>query len=221
MLPAERLVLIDLENVVGFRPKPRTLRTRVTALLDAVGPFHHAVAAYAGGDLNDDPIASMLAALGVAPLRIPPGPDNAETALLAHARRMQVEGCVQFTVCSSDHAFATLASGPSAQVEVLVWEGQPVSTKLSAAVDHVRFLPRPGVDDIAEHPPQVPPGPEPPSAVSPPVGDGHQLLVSLAAGLLIGLGMTIGHRVADLFLPEWRRGRGYTAITTPAEADRP
>lgn len=144
MLPDDRLVLIDLENVVGFRPKPRTLRDRVSALLTAAGPHHHAVAAYATDDLADDPTASLLAALGVAPLRVLPGPDAAETALLAHAKRMRAEGCTHFTVCSSDRAFAALADTDTVHLDVLIWHGQPVSARLEHVAEQVRRLPRPG-----------------------------------------------------------------------------
>lgn len=206
MLPTDRLVLIDLENVVGFRPKPRTLRARITALLDAAGPRHHAVAAYAAEDAEDDPTASALACLNVAPLRVSPVPDAAETALLAHARRMQAEGCVLFTVCSSDRAFASLADGESAQVEVLIWEGQPVSSKLEQVVNHVRRLPRPGTEaSITE--PTMPAAL--PSAAAPVLyrqgRPARQPLDSLTAGLVTGIGIALGHRLADEFLS--RRGR--------------
>ncbi|MDT8913738.1 hypothetical protein [Amycolatopsis sp. PS_44_ISF1] len=135
-------MLIDLENVVGFRPKRRTLRTRMTALLEAAGPRHHAVAAYASLEDTDDVTASTLAALGVAPLRVTPAPDAAELALLAHARRMQADGCASFTVCSGDHAFAVLGDADALTLDVLVWQGQPVATGLAAVADHVRRLPR-------------------------------------------------------------------------------
>lgn len=199
MLPTDRLVLIDLENVVGFRAKPRTLRARVTALLDAAGPRHHAVAAYAADDGQDDPTASALAALGVAPLRVPPGPDATETALLAHARRMRAEGCVLFTVCSSDHAFAILADTEAARVEVLIWQGQPVSAKLTQAVDHVRRLPRPGAS------PDKPQTREAVTEDADPVPRQHtrsggQPLSSLTTGLLTGIGISLGHRLIDALL---------------------
>lgn len=205
MLPTDRLVLIDLENVVGFRPKRRTLRARIIALLDAAGPHHHAVAAYAAEDAEDDPTASALACLKVAPLRVLPGPDAAETALLAHARRMQAEGCVLFTVCSSDRAFASLADGESAQVEVLIWEGQPVSSKLEQVVNHVRRLPRPGTEAAITEPTK----PALPSA-APAMRHrqdrrNRQPLGGLTAGFVTGIGIALGHRLADELLS--RRGR--------------
>ncbi|MFE3170073.1 hypothetical protein ACFXPA_04740 [Amycolatopsis sp. NPDC059090] len=152
MLQTDRVVLVDLENVVGFRPKRQTLRTRMTALLDAARPWHHAVAAYACIDDADDATASTLAALGVAPLRVTPGPDAAELALLAHARRMQADGCARFTVCSGDHAFAVLGEADASTLEVLVWQGQPVAAGLTAAADHVRRLPRLGDGGILVRP---------------------------------------------------------------------
>ncbi|MCE7011810.1 hypothetical protein LWC34_54700 [Kibdelosporangium philippinense] len=206
MLPTDRLVLIDLENVVGFRPKPRTLRARITALLDAAGPHHHAVAAYAADDAEDDLTASALACLNVAPLRVPPRPDAAETALLAHARRMQAEGCMLFTICSSDRAFASLTNGESAQVDVLIWEGQPVSTKLEQVVNHVRRLPRPGAEASTAEPTM--PTALPDAAAPMRYREGRptrQPLDRLTAGLITGIGIALGHRLADELLS--RRGK--------------
>lgn len=208
MLPTDRLVLIDLENVVGFRPKPRTLRARVTALLDAAGPHHHAVAAYATDDIEDDPTASTLASLGIAPLRTLPGPDAAETMLLAHARRMQAEGCVLFTVCSSDRAFAALADSETARVEVLAWEGQPVSAKLAEAADHVRTLPRPGAVTLADRAPvpaTVPARPDPLPRQH--IRHTSAMLPDVVTGIFIGVGIALGHRFTDLFLPGHRHHR--------------
>lgn len=206
MLPTDRLVLIDLENVVGFRPKPRTLRARITALLDAAGPRHHAVAAYAADDADDDPTASALACLSVAPLRVPHGPDAAETALLAHARRMQAEGCVLFTVCSSDRAFAALTDGESAQVDVLIWEGQPVSSKLEQVVNHIRRLPRPRADVSIAEPTMAAALPDDAPPMRYRLGHpARQQLGRLTGGLVTGIGIALGHRLADVVLS--RQGR--------------
>jgi hypothetical protein len=107
---SRRLLLIDLENSVGPSPRPAVLRSRVQALLAAAGPTHHAVAGYASADLTDDPTASMLAQLGVAPLRTSPAPDSADAVLLAHARRAyDAVGCRTFVVASADRRFAELA----------------------------------------------------------------------------------------------------------------
>ncbi|MGH4022625.1 MAG: hypothetical protein ACRDT0_25995 [Pseudonocardiaceae bacterium] len=206
MLTTDRLVLIDLENVVGFRSKPRTLRARITALLDAAGPRHHAVAAYAANDAEDDPTASALACLNVAPLRVPPGPDAAETALLAHARRMQAEGCVLFTVCSSDRAFASLADSESAQVDVLIWEGQPVSSKLEQVVNHVHRLPRPGAEaSITEPTSNAALSDDAPAMRYRQGRPAGWPLGGLTAGLITGIGIGLGHRLADELLS--RRGK--------------
>lgn len=211
MLPTDRLVLIDLENVVGFRPKPRTLRARVTALLDAAGPHHHAVAAYAVDDAGDDPIASALACLGVAPLRVAPGPDAAETALLAHAKLMQAEGCVLFTVCSSDHAFTALADTDAARIEVVIWQGQPVSGKLATVVDHVRRLPRPGTGSPAEESPRSMAAPKETDPVLRPRRPvvGQPVLSTVAGAVVIGVGIALGHRLADAVAGrvQWDRPR--------------
>lgn len=208
VLPTDRVVLIDLENVVGFRPRPRTLRIRVTALLEAARPRHHVVAAYAGAEGDDDPTASTLASLGVAPLRVAPGPDAAETALLAHARRMQAEGCALFTVCSSDHAFAALASADLGRVEVLIWADQPISAKLEQAVHQVHRLPRPpaAAKPTAEHPPltanRVDPSTDHAKEVTPSgSAKPKPMLMSLATAVVTGIGLAFGHRIADALLP--------------------
>ncbi|MDX3187775.1 hypothetical protein PV458_05135 [Streptomyces sp. MN03-5084-2B] len=196
-------MLVDLENVVGFRPKRRTLRTRMTALLDAAGPRHHAVAAYACLDEADDVTASTLAALGVAPLRVTPGPDAAELALLAHARRMQADGCAHFTVCSGDHAFAVLGDADASTLEVIVWQGQPVAADLAAAADDVRRLPR-----LADG--EMPAGPgdtgnigrlTPHRATSRPKRRFQVQADGLAAGLAIGVGIALGTRLGSLLWP--------------------
>lgn len=204
MQPTDRLVLIDLENVVGFRPKPRTLRARVTALLEAAAPWHHAVAAYAVDDAEDDPTASVLACLGVAPLRVAPGPDTAETALLAHARRMHAdEECAVFTVCSCDRAFAALADIESVRVEVLIWQGQPVSAKLQRAADEVRQLPRPGTEHSLD---EVLTQARTTENDEPVRRQQHRpvrpALSSLATGILTGIGLALGHRLVDVLLPQ-------------------
>jgi hypothetical protein len=66
----------------------------MSALLDAAQPWHHVVAAYAldDSDANGDATASTLAALGVAPLRVAPGPDAAELALLSGRRPRRTSG---------------------------------------------------------------------------------------------------------------------------------
>ncbi|MBE1467425.1 hypothetical protein [Kibdelosporangium phytohabitans] len=200
MLPTDRLVLIDLENVVGFRPKPRTLRTRITSLLNATEPRHHAVAAYAADDAEDDHTASALAWLGVAPLRVPPGPDAAENALLAHAKRMRAQGCALFTVCSGDRAFTALADDGYARIDVVIWEGQPISSKLEQVANHVRRLPRPNGEMLDAEPTTAPPRyPHPLQQSYRTLAD--HTIDNLAAGLVIGIGLALGHRFADRLLP--------------------
>lgn len=200
MLPTDRVVLVDLENVVGFRPKRRTLRTRMTALLDAAGPRHHAVAAYACIEDTDDVTASTLAALGVAPLRVTPGPDAAELALLAHARRMQADGCARFTVCSGDHAFAVLGDADASSLEVLVWQGQPVATGLAAAADHVRRLPRLAEGDVPVRPEATgnPRHRTQHHVTSRSKRQTHVPLDGLVTGFATGIGIALGARLGSL-----------------------
>lgn len=60
-------------------------------------------------NLHSTPDVS-LAELGIAPLRVTPGPDAAELVLLAHVRRVHDSlGCRSFLVASADRRFAALA----------------------------------------------------------------------------------------------------------------
>ena len=61
------------------------------------------VAGYSLAERGEDPVASILAELGVAPLRVPPGQNAAELVLLEHARRLHAHGgCREFLVSSGD-----------------------------------------------------------------------------------------------------------------------
>ncbi|WP_157434230.1 hypothetical protein [Actinoalloteichus sp. GBA129-24] len=170
------------------------------------------MAAYATDGLDDDSTASTLASLGVAPLLALPGPDAAETMLLVHARRMQAEGCVLFTVCSGDHAFAALTDSEVARVEVLVWEGQPVSTKLAEAAGNVRTLPRPGAVTSASRAPAHLTAPADPDPDPDPMPRQHIRHISaklpdVVTGFFIGVGIAVGHRLTSLLFPSRPRHR--------------
>lgn len=117
-----RIMLIDLENVIGTNRKPAVLRSLVAALLDAAGPHHHTVAAYASHSPDSDSVAPVLIALGVVPLPVEPGPNAAENALIAHAIRVHRQGCSRFTVSSGDRAFAKLAHATKARLDILAWK---------------------------------------------------------------------------------------------------
>ncbi len=71
----DRLLLIDVENVVGHPgASAAAVCRRVGALLDAAGGVHHAVAGYPRPDEGTpDVLACLFAELGVAPLSVPPG----------------------------------------------------------------------------------------------------------------------------------------------------
>lgn len=152
-----RMLLIDLENMVGTGPRERPLRARVGALLAAVGPVHHAVAGYTTTEVRQDVVASILAELGVAPLRTAPGPDAAELVLLAHARRVHdALGCRRFLVASADRRFAELAETGLGRLDVLAWEGQPVAGRLTDSAHQVRRIPKTtgaGAEQAEDEPP--------------------------------------------------------------------
>ncbi|GLZ28068.1 hypothetical protein Lesp02_02580 [Lentzea sp. NBRC 105346] len=210
----DRVLLLDLENLGSARLRPRPLRARLETLLDAAGETHHVVAAYAVPECNGvDPVASVLAELRIAPLRVPTGPDAAELALLARARHVHAEGGRIFIVGSADGRFAELAT--FGRAELLVWDGQPVATKLAEVVHDVRRLTRPTgtpAEDTTEH---VQHHPDAQAAATNPatmsrrdVGD---LIGRLLIAVITGIGIAVGQRLFDAVVPRRqsrRRSRG-------------
>ncbi|WP_309114755.1 hypothetical protein [Saccharothrix sp.] len=197
-----RIMLIDLENVVGTNRKPAALRSLVTAFLDAAGPHHHTVAAYAVHSPDSKSVASVLTALGVAPLPVEPGPDAAENALIAHAVRMHREGCCRFTVASGDGAFTRLADATNARLDILVWKGQPIATRLSKIAGTVQRVPLPAKGVQAGSAPSG-------QAVARKGSDYTSTLVSsdpaarlslFVSALLVGIGVALGQRLVDVAL---------------------
>ncbi|ONI89955.1 hypothetical protein ALI22I_13595 [Saccharothrix sp. ALI-22-I] len=207
-MPDERVVLIDLENMVGTNPGPPVPRSRVTALLDAVGPRHHTVVSYAASDADSDTAASVPAALGVAPPRVEPDPDTAENAPIKHATRMQASGRTPCTVRSGDRAFATPADVGNTRPDIPARQGQPVATRPADVAHGIREPPRPdrtGPDQTTTAgtaPPtpavngnDLPRAPATPSSRLTP----H---LSLSVGAIpVGIGVALGQRPADPVLP--------------------
>ncbi|GAA4869929.1 hypothetical protein [Saccharopolyspora cebuensis] len=207
MIADDRTLLLDLENLGSVRLRPRPLRARLMTLLAAAGEHHHAVAAYAVAEDGIDSAAAVLAELRIAPLRVAPGPNAAELALLTHARHVHAEGGRTFLVGSADGRFAELTS--LGRVELLVWDGQPVATKLAEVAHRVHRLQRPhnsSADDFnATSPPitEVSPAapPEPPSDRCQPNGIGTHLLTALVTGIATAA----GQRLFDAIWPRGRR----------------
>ncbi|KOV83104.1 NYN domain-containing protein [Nocardia sp. NRRL S-836] len=173
----------------------------MSALLAAAGDVHHAVAGYALPD-EDDPIASVLAELRIAPLRTSPGPNAAEHVLLAHARRLHTEHrCRDFAVCSADRAFAELAE--LGRLELVVFTGQPISTRLSDAAHQVREVERPTTDPVASLIEHVSPPADtvsrPAAPACPAVASDH-LPRTLITAVVPGFGFAAGARLADRIL---------------------
>lgn len=138
------MLLIDLENAVGtIHVRPRVLRTKVHALLQAAGPVHHALASYAQADTAGDTVVSVLAELGVSAWRVAQHDNAAEHALITHARYVHQQGCRTFTVASADRAFTALAD--LGTFDVLAWEGQQVAGKLEDRAHEVIRVPRSAV----------------------------------------------------------------------------
>ncbi|NUT49401.1 MAG: hypothetical protein HOV94_19145 [Saccharothrix sp.] len=209
MQSTDRVVLIDLENLVGTNPRPAALWTRIGVLLNAAGPHHHAVVAYAAPDADGDTVFSVLAALGVAPLRVEPGPDAAENALIRHAVRMQTHGCTRFTVCSSDRAFATLADAENTRLDILVWQGQPVTTRLADVAHSIRELPRPDKATVGAAPSvQAASDNSHDNSLSrAPAASGSRSIphpAQMVRAVLVGVGVAVGQRLVDRVLPPRR-----------------
>ncbi|GAB3214214.1 hypothetical protein GCM10027294_52720 [Marinactinospora endophytica] len=179
----DRVLLIDVENVLGSRP--RNAGERLAALLADVGPLHHAVAGYAAHDPAGDLLASVLAELGIAPLRVLAGADAADRGLIAHARYVHDQGGRNFVVASADGRFAEVAA--LGRLEVLVRAYQPVAARLAKAANRIRrlgedsgesargFAPRLAVRDAAAAP--------------------------LIAGVAAGATAALGHRLLNVLLP--------------------
>ncbi|MFI9811424.1 hypothetical protein [Saccharothrix variisporea] len=198
-----RVLLIDLENVVGTLGKPAALRSKVVALVDAAGLHDHIVAAFAKRPPSSDAIAATLTALGVVPIPVEPGPDAAEEALIAHAVGMHARGCRHFTVCSCDGAFARLADSTDARLDVLVWQGQPIATRLRKVADTIRQVPRPGAGASASAAASGPAAAARNRTQSPPRPSSVLLATMLAlfAGAVwVGIGVAVGQRPADVLL---------------------
>ncbi|RLK58427.1 hypothetical protein [Actinokineospora cianjurensis] len=210
MIADDRTLLLDLENLGSATLKPRPLRARLETLLSAAGEHHHAIAAYAVTEGEPDPIVSVLAELRVAPLRVRPGPDAAELALLAHARHVHAEGGRIFLVGSADGRFADLAA--LGRVELLVWEGQPVATKLTDVVHATHRVPRPTCTPVEDPPTVHHAEPEPVSdpgasiaAARPPDHPRQALAGWVVTGLVGGFTVAVGQRLLDLLAPRRRR----------------
>ncbi|QFZ23021.1 NYN domain-containing protein [Saccharothrix syringae] len=175
MEAAQRVLLIDLENMIGpVNPQPELVRGRIAALVRAAGPVHHALACYARTDPQLDLIGSVLAEMGVPSRVVVPGPDAAEKALLAHARYAHDRGCRTFSVASADRSFTALAE--LGDFEVIAWTNQQVSTRLQAAARQVRRVPRSS-----------------PTTGAVPADRGPRRGLPLLRALTTGAGLALGH----------------------------
>lgn len=204
----DRTLLLDLENLGTVRLRPRPLRTRLEALLVAAGEIHHAVAAYGLPDgADDDPLASLLAELRIAPLRVLPGVNAAELALLAHARYVHAAGGRIFLVGSADGRFAQLAA--LGRVELLVWDGQPVATRLVEVAHHLHRIARPTGTPTRDTTEQEQPEPDdiPVAAATATRPCRRELAARLLTAVATGLGVALGNAITDRLLSRRRRSR--------------
>ena len=183
------------------------MRARLETLLAAAGEIHHAVAAYAlSTEEAGDPLASLLAELRIAPLRVLPGPDAAELALLAHAHHVHAQGGRNFVVGSADGRFTELAA--LGRVELLVWDGQPVATRLVDIAHQVHRIARPTGTPAEDAAGQDTPEAANAAAVAVTAGNsgpGGAVAGRFIAGMAAGLGFAMGQRLLDILLPRGNR----------------
>ncbi len=152
----------------------------------------------------------MLAELGIAPLRVSPAPDAAELVLLAHARRVHdTLGCRSFLVASADRRFAELAT--LGRLELLVWQDQPIASKLHDAAHQVHRIPRPTLTGSEPSDPEPDLKPEP-AAVPADRVPGLPLTGPLITALATGVGIGIGQRVVDVLLGQCRPVGGFDGL---------
>jgi hypothetical protein len=196
----DRILLLDVENLGMVRMRPHLLRARLEAILAAAGEIHHAVASYSLPDGAEDPLASLLAELRIAPLPVPPGANAAELALLAHAQHVHTAGGRIFIVGSADGRFAQLAE--LGRVELIVWDGQPVATRLAEVAYHLRRVARRTVTPADNATGQEEPEPEGVSAVTATAGRPchSELAVRLLGALVTGAGIALGTAIIDRLL---------------------
>jgi hypothetical protein len=117
--PLRRVLLLDVENVCPSSRRPvRALRS-LRAVLKAAGPVDQVIAASAAS--QHARLDRLLQLAGVQThTRCANGPDAADRALIAAARRFARSGDCEVVVASNDHCFSVLAGLPGVRRLVLV-----------------------------------------------------------------------------------------------------
>jgi hypothetical protein len=224
-VPADAVLLIDVENMIGANARPGTLGAKVDALTGRAGGSVPVVAACAGNRIT----AAGKQALNdrkIKLLTVGDDKDAADKALLDEAEKRARDGCTRFVVASHDSRFARLAD--LGQLEIIAWANPKIAKKDTARAAAVHQVPRPAAVTAKVQAAKARPAPAPTATapqVPPPADPGPQSQKArpcltevsaaaagaavLATGILFGAGTVLGASAALRLL----RGPGRAAGT--------
>ena len=120
------VLLIDLENMIGTKARPKTLVPRLDAIIQQAGPGMLIVAACAGSRITAEGIV-ILQERDAKLLKVKGTKDAADQALLDEAHRLAQLGYRRFVVASGDGAFGKIAD--LGDLEIVIWQTQPARKK--------------------------------------------------------------------------------------------
>jgi hypothetical protein len=149
-VPADAVLLTDLENMVGANARPGALAAKVDALTARAGSGVPAVAACAGNRITpagrqvlDDRKIRLLTVSG--------DKDAADKALLDEAGKLARCGCTRFVAASHDSGFARLAG--LGTLEIIAWANPKIARKCTSRAAAFRHVPRPAAKAQPARPP--------------------------------------------------------------------
>lgn len=205
-MPADAVLLIDLENMIGANARSARFEAKLDALTGQAGHGTPVVAACAGTRITSAG-KKALKDRKIKLLSVNGTKDAADEALLDEAGKRARSGCIRFVVASHDSRFAKLAD--LGQLEILAWTTPKPAEKYASRAANVHRMSRPAASQA--QPAKSRPGraraesgrgvlasvaPEArdnaatrPLVVMPVVGVGAGALV---AGVLFGTGVVLG-----------------------------
>lgn len=138
-VPADAVLLIDLENMIGANARPGTLAAKLDALTTPVGIGVPAVAACAGNRIT--PAGKQaLKDRKIKLLTVGGDKDAADKALLDEAGKLARSGCTRFLVASHDGRFAQLAE--LGQMEIIAWANAEIAKKYTCQAATAKLFAR-------------------------------------------------------------------------------
>jgi hypothetical protein len=164
-MPADAVLLIDLENMIGSKARANMLERKLDALLEYAGPAVPAVASCAGSAVTDAG-AKILASRHVSLHKVSGAKDAADKKLCAEATIRARQGCRRFLVASYDSGFGQIADLGS--LEIIIWDtGNPkLAQKYSDRAAQIHRIPKPTASTPAAT--AQSPGPVPAQLGTPP-----------------------------------------------------